>query len=385
MKNQLFLSFVHSFNEVPTHSVRSSGRFEVIGNHTDHNGGLCIAASCDLAIKGYLSPSDDNNVCLRSSGYKDVSFTLNDLSIKKEEIGSSNGLVKGVAAYFVNHGYKIGGFDLMSESSIFKGAGVSSSAAFESMVAQIFNVLYNDGKISKIELAKAGQYAENNYFGKKSGLLDQTAICFGNISFMDFKDFNNPKVETLDFPFIDLGFVIVNSGGSHAKMSNLYSSIPIDMKNAAQKLGKSVLRECSLEELIDNKDKLTESEYKRAYHFFEENERVLKLKEALKSKDKQLFLQMIKESFISSRDNLENMMVKSHYKGSPLEACDYAYKFLGDKGACKINGGGFAGSIIVCLPILDVYPFMSYMADKYGIENVAPIIINPLPPEVEKL
>ena len=119
--------------------------------------------------------------------------------------------------------------------------------------------------------------------------------------------------------------------------------------------------------------------------FFKENERVIKLKDALKNKDKETFLRMIKESFISSRDNLKNMMVKDHYFGSPLEACDYAYKFLGDKGACKINGGGFAGSIIACLPIMDVYPFMSYMSQRYGIDNVAPIIINPLPPEVEKL
>ena len=385
MKNELFLSFIHRFNLTPTYETYSSGRFEIIGNHTDHNGGLCVAASCNLTIHGYLTPSNDDTVRLYSLGYEDVEMSLNDLAIKKEEIGTSTGLVKGVARYFKEHGYKVGGFYLVSESSIFKGAGVSSSAAFESLIAQIFNTLFNEGKIEKIELAKAGQFAENNYFAKKSGLLDQSAVCFGNVSFMDFSSKEEPIVKTIDFPFNDMHFVIVNTGGSHADLSDLYSAIPDDMKAVAKKLGKSTLSETSMEEVEKIKDQLSDIEYSRAKHFFGENQRVLTLVKALQNKDKDSFLKAIRESFESSRDNLKNMVAFDKYEGSPLEACDYAYKFIDGFGACKINGGGFAGSIIAVMPALKAYPFFDYMAQKYGRENIAIVDINPNPPTVEKL
>ncbi len=382
MDQQLFAHFINRFKLKPEYEVKSSGRFEVIGNHTDHNGGLCVAASCDLIIHGYLTQSNDNRILLVSKGYQDVEICLSDLEAKKEELGTSIGLVKGVAYYLNKQGYKIGGFDLCTTSTIFKGAGVSSSAAFESMIAQIFNQLFNGGKIDKLTLAKAGQFAENNYFGKKSGLLDQCAISYGNISFMDFS--KEIKVKTLDFPFDDMQFVIVNTGGSHADLSDLYSSIPVGMKNAAKKLGKETLSELSFDQLNKNKDKLSEKEYKLAKHFFSENERVLTLVKALENKDKKSFLKAIKESFVSSRDNLANMKVNK-YEGSPLEACDLAYKFVGDSGAAKINGGGFAGSIIVCLPRSMSEDFVDFMAKKYGRGNISSVNINPLSPEVIKL
>lgn len=374
--------FFKRFKIKPEYEVKSSGRFEVIGNHTDHNGGLCVAASCDLIIDGYLAKTNDEHIYLFSKGYEDVNISLDDLAIKKEEIGTSTGLVKGVAYYLKEHGYKIGGFDLCTRSTIFKGAGVSSSAAFESMIGQIFNQLFNDGKIDSLTLAKAGQYAENNYFGKKSGLLDQCAICYGNISFMDFS--KEIKVRTLDFPFDDMQFVIVNTGGSHADLSDLYSSIPVGMKNAAKKMGKQTLSELSFDEINKNKDKLSKKEYALAKHFYSENQRVLTLVKALENKDKKSFLNAIKESFVSSRDNLENMKVDK-YEGSPLEACDLAYKFVGEKGAAKINGGGFAGSIIVCLPRNMSKDFVEYMAKIYGRENISPVNINPHSPQVIKL
>lgn len=385
MNEQLKLEFVKKFNTEPTYFATSSGRFEIIGNHTDHNGGLCVAASCDLAIFGYLKATGDDKVFLYSKGYEDVELSLNDLALKKEEVGTSTGLVKGVALYFIEHGYKVGGFKLVSESTVFRGAGVSSSAAFESLIAQIFNVLFNDSKVSKIEMAKAGQFSENNYFDKKSGLLDQSAVCFGNVSFMDFSSLAIPKIETINFPFSDMQFVIVNTGGSHAELSDLYSAIPMDMRNVAKKLGKEVLSEVSLIEVEKNKELFSEREFARAKHFFSENERVLTLVKALESKDKKAFLNAIKGSFISSRDNLKNMMVENSYVGSPLQACDYAYDFLGDKGACKINGGGFAGSIIACVEKKYVDAFIAHMAVKYGKENIAKVNVNPYPPIVKKL
>lgn len=386
MKNEQYLyrEYLLNFYKAPTHKFTSSGRFELIGNHTDHNGGLCVAASCDLSIYGYVAKNDDNSVVIHSIGYKDVEVDLNDLTYIKKEEGTSNGLVKGIAKYYLEKGYKIGGFSLVSESSIFKGAGVSSSAAFEALVSQIFNVLFNEGKISKLEMAKAGQFAENKYFGKQSGLLDQSAICYGNISYFDFSK-KEPLIETLSFPFDDLDFFIINSGGSHATMSNLYSSIPLDMKNAAKKMNKNILIEASEKELEESKDKLSENEYLRAKHFYEENERVKKLIESIKNKDKKQFLEMIKQSFISSRDNLKNMMVESSYKGSPLEACDYAYEFLGEEGAAKINGGGFAGSIIVCLPKSRSEEFVEHMSKKYPRSNISLVHINPCSPIVEEI
>lgn len=381
---ELYSRFAEDFNEKPTHYVSSSGRFEVIGNHTDHNGGLCVAASCDLKIEGYAKKRDDNKVIINSLGYESVVVDLVDLSFNKKEEGESGGLVRGIAKYFVQIGLGIGGFSLVTKSSIFKGAGVSSSAAFESLVAQIFNVLYNDGKASMLVLAKAGQFAENNYFGKHSGLLDQSSICFGNISYLSFKD-DEPIVKTMSFPFEDLEFVIVNTGGNHAAMSNLYSSIPFDMKSAAKKMGKNLLIESSLEELESHKNSLTEMEYLRSKHFFSENERVKRLISAIESKNKKLFLEQIKGSFISSRDNLQNMMVKDCYDGSPLEACDLAYEFLKEKGAAKINGGGFAGSIIVCLEKSETNDFIDYMSKKYGRENISVVHINPDSPIVQMI
>ena len=385
MDDLLYKRFLDKFGSKPEYFVTSSGRFEVIGNHTDHNGGLCVAASCDLAISGYLSKNKDDQVELLSEGYEDIYFKLDDLSLKRDEVGTSKGLVKGVAIYLKKHGYQIGGFSLVSKSTVFKGAGVSSSAAFESLIGEIFNALYNDSKIDPLTLAKAGQYSENYYFDKKSGLLDQCAVCFGNISYMDFSSRDEIKVKTIDFPFDDMSFVIVNSGGSHADLSDLYSSIPTDMKNVAKKLGKQTLSEVSFDDVYKIKEQLSELEFSRAKHFFSENIRVKTLVNALKNKNKEAFLSAIKESFISSRDNLKNMVVLDHYEGSPLEACDLAYKYLGNKGAAKINGGGFAGSIIVCLPKSESESFKQFMAQKYGENNVASVNINPYPPQVKKL
>lgn len=377
----LFKYFKKNFNANPTYKVSSGGRVEIIGNHTDHNHGLCCAATCNLTIDGFLKPRDDMNVNLISLGFGKINISLNDLKQKDDEKGSSEGLIRGVARYLSNEKLIIGGFDLVISSSIFPGAGVSSSAAFELLIGQIFNVIYNNGKINRLVLAKAGQYAENNDFGKKSGLLDQIGTGFGNISYIDFKDIENPKVEQIVYPFEDLHFVIVNTGGSHAHLSNLYSSIPEDMWNAAKKLGVKYLRDAKKK---DSKD-LTEMERNRAKHFFEENERVIAFKKAIERKDKQAFLDCINGSRLSSTNYLKNMMVENNYKGSPLEACDKAMKILGKEGACRINGGGFAGSIICIVPTDLLKKFKCKMSIKYGCKNVREIFVNPNGPIVEKI
>ena len=365
--------FANNYHKKPSYFFDCGGRFEILGNHTDHNHGLCLAATANLAISCVLNKRDDLLVNLDSLGFSKIYVDLNNLKYDENE-NKSAAMVRGVAKYLVEHGYKIGGFDAVSSSTIFPGAGVSSSAAFELLIGQIFNELFNDGKIDKITLAKAGQYSENNYYGKASGLLDQIGVAFGNVVKIDFKDIDNPEVESIDFPFDELTFVGVNTGGDHSSMNALYSKIPVDMKSAAKKMGVNFLREASLKKLEKTKG-LTEVEHDRSLHFYTENERVLEAIKAIKSKDKAKFLKLMNESRLSSTNNLKNMMVENHYEGSPLQACDLAMEILGSEGACKINGGGFAGSIICAVPTHLVSKFRKVMSKKYGKENVVLIDI----------
>ena len=368
----LIKKFKKDYNKKPEKFFDCGGRFEILGNHTDHNHGLCLAATASLAITCALSIRDDNIINVDSIGFSKIKVDLSTLEYIETE-NKSAAMIRGVAKYFVDHGYKIGGFDAVLTSTIFPGAGVSSSAAFELLIAQIFNELFNEGEIDKITLAKAGQYSENNYYGKASGLLDQIGVAFGNTVEIDFKDIANPSVKSIDFPFDDLCFVGVNTGGDHSSMNKLYSKIPEDMMSAAKKMGVNYLRESSLETLNQTKG-LTDIEKSRATHFYNENERVLKAIKALESKDKKAFLEQVNGSRISSTNDLKNMMVEDHYEGSPLEACDRAMSILKDTGACKINGGGFAGSIICVVPTNMVKSFTKTMSKFYGKENV--VLIN---------
>lgn len=369
----LIKQFKKDYNCKPESFFDCGGRFEILGNHTDHNHGLCLAATASLAITCALTKRNDLIVNLDSIGFSKIRVDLANLIYDAKE-NKSGAMIRGVAKYLVDHGYKVGGFDAVSSSTIFPGAGVSSSAAFELLIGQIFNELFNDGKIDKITLAKAGQYSENNYYGKASGLLDQIGVAFGNVVQIDFKNINNPKVQPIEFPFKDLTFVGVNTGGDHSSMNALYSKIPVDMKSAAKKMGVEFLRESTLEKLEKTKG-LTKVEHDRSYHFYTENERVLKAIKALKNKDKEQFLKQMNESRLSSTNYLKNMMVEGHYEGSPLEACDIAMSILGNEGACKINGGGFAGSIICAVPTKLVKKFTNVMSKKYGKDNVCNIQI----------
>lgn len=372
--NVIKQEFQKTFGKESDMLFSCGGRFEILGNHTDHNHGLCLAATCNLNITAAVKKTDGlQTVSFVSKGYQPDFVRLSILEPIEEEKGTSKAIIRGVAEYLKSHGYNIGGFLAYSESSIFKGAGVSSSAAFELLVGQIFNDLYNEGKISRLELCKAGQYAENKYFGKASGLLDQIGVGYGNISYIDFKDINNPNIEHIPFVFDDLSFVIINTGGSHAHLSHLYSQIPQDMYNAAKKAGVNFLRDTTLERL--EKEELSEMELNRAKHFYSENERVKKAVAAIKNKDKETFLRMINESRISSTNQLKNMMVEDEYEGSPLEACDYFMKVTEGKGAIKINGGGFAGSVIAVVPKDILEKTISLMAEKYGRENVVEVFV----------
>jgi len=383
IKERITKNFNKDFNKEPESYFSCGGRFEILGNHTDHNHGKCLAAACNLAIYAAVNKTSGDKIVLNSEGYPQSVINLHHLE-KKPGDNSSESMIKGIAKYLLDHGYKVGGFIASTYSTIFPGAGVSSSAAFQLLVGQIFNQFYNDNQIDRLVLCKAGQYSENEYFGKKSGLLDQIGAGYGGISYIDFVDIVNPNIMSFEFPFPDLKFVIVNTGGSHASLNHLYSSIPEDMYNAAHKLGHNYLRETSLEELERNKDKFNPQEYGRALHFFNENDRVQSAIEALKNKDKAKFLSLINQSRISSTNYLKNMMVENQYVGSPLEACDYALELLGSEGAVKINGGGFAGSIICVVPENKLDNFIGGMSSKYGKNNVCEVFVRKYGPTLDK-
>ena len=351
------------------------GRFEILGNHTDHNHGLCIASACNLQIMAAARKRKDTQINLKSLGYPMDELDVSDLSMHQEEKEHSASLIRGIAYYLDKHGYKIGGFDAYTISTIFRGAGVSSSAAFELLVAHLFNVFFNEGNVPHMVLCKAGQFAENEYFGKKSGLLDQIGVGFGGVVQMDFKDIDNPTVEQIEFPFDNLHFLLINTGGNHSSLSNLYSSIPSDMIFAANEMKKRFLVEGSLEELESVKHNLTDIQYSRSVHFYTENKRVRNAMDALKNKDEQAFLDAINESRLSSTNNLKNMMVENQYEGSPLQACDLFMKATNNHGAIKINGGGFAGSVIGVIQDEYLDKAIKELSKKYGKDNVIEIFI----------
>jgi galactokinase len=380
MKNKLKEGFISSYKKEPTNYISCGGRFEILGNHTDHNHGMCLAATCDLAISSAISINDDLIVRLVSEGNPSFEIDLSNLEVLENEKFTSQGLIRGVANYLNERGYKIGGFNVYMTSTIFSGAGVSSSAAFELLIAQIFNELFNNNSIDKMVLCKAGQYAENKYFGKKSGLLDQIGVAYGGIVYIDFVDIVNPHVEPMVLPFKDLHFVIVNTGGSHADLSDAYSAIPLNMYEAANKMGHDFLIEGSLNELENIKNELSDIQYTRAIHFYNENIRVKTAKEAVLNNDEETFLRMINESRISSTKYLKNMMVENDYVGSPLEACDLIVDIIKDNGAVKINGGGFAGSVICVVKEVCFNELINAMSAKYGKQNVKEVLIRPCGP-----
>lgn len=371
------------YNSKCDHVISSGGRFEILGNHTDHNHGKCIAATVNLCITAGVSNNSSNVIKFASEEFGIFDLSLNDLEPDSKN-NPTKEIIKGVAKYFKLQGYKIGGFNIYNTSNIFPGAGVSSSAAFLLLIAQIFNQLFNEGKVTQLEMCKAGQYSENNYYGKKSGLLDEIGACYGNLVSIDFKDIDSPKIENMKFPFDDIHFVIVNTGGSHAGLNDLYSSIPNDMYHAANKLGQNFLRDCDFDKISANPALFTENELSRARHFFNENLRVERAIVSIKNNIRSEFLNLINESRISSTKLLKNMMVGDDYESSPLQACDRAMEIIGDDGACKINGGGFAGSIICFVPANKINQFITTMSNFYGKNNVREVFIRKNGPIIEE-
>ena len=373
MKDYLKQQFQVTYQEEADCFLSCGGRFEILGNHTDHNRGLCLAATCNLSEYIALKKRNDKIVRLLSEGYGNFEADLSSLDMNDNEKGGSTAIVRGIAKCLVENGYKIGGFDAYVKSDVPSGAGVSSSAAFELLIAQAFNELFNEGAIPLLSLCKAGQFAEREYYGKACGLLDQIGVSFGGISFIDFQDLTNPSITKLGMDLKGYQFMIVNTGGSHAELSHLYKAIPDQMFEVAGYFQKSYLRDVDYEELKKNKadviEKCGKEAYQKAQHFFEENMRVEKAVSALEKKDYEKLIALINKSRESSTKLLGNMYVDK-IKGSPLEACRLIMKASHQKAGVKINGGGFAGSVIALVPNKEVDSVKKAVKEKYGKENV---------------
>jgi galactokinase len=350
--------FIANFGEHEGVRIFSaSGRTEVSGNHTDHNCGKVLAAAVDLDVIAFVIPTDDGIITVKSEGFDLITVDTSDLKAKKEEENTSAALIRGVAAGFANNRMNIGGFKAYMTSDVLKGSGVSSSAAFEVLTGNILSGLYNESAVSAVKIAQIAQYAENEYFGKPSGLLDQMASSVGGFVRIDFKNTNAPLIVPIEFDMAKYGYTlcIVDTKGSHADLTPEYAAIPEEMKSVAGVFGKKVLREVKEEDfrsrIAEIREKCGDRATLRALHFFDENKRVDKAAEALKSGDIDSFFKAINESGNSSYKYLQNVYAASKPSEQGVAMGLYtAEKVLDGKGASRVHGGGFAGTIQAFVP-----------------------------------
>ena len=359
--------------EVSVFSV--PGRSEISGNHTDHNFGCVIAGSVDLDIIAIASKRSDSVLHIKSEGHRaDVvdikKYTTPDPSL----FGESASILAGVAKGLSDAGYAVGGLDAYTTSCVPGGSGLSSSAAFENMVGTMINHFYNDGKVSNVEIAKISQFAENVFFGKPCGLMDQVACAYGGIVAIDFEDPKAPVIEQLDLDLAGAGYAlcIIKTGGNHADLTDDYAAVPSEMKAVAKALGAEVLRQSDKEALLGKVSELRETvgdrAIMRAFHFFDENERVAEIKAALREKDIDKFFHGILASGKSSFCYLQNVHTTKNVseQGVSLALC-LAEGYLKEVGgAWRVHGGGFAGTVQSFVPLKHVDGFRDRIESVFG-------------------
>lgn len=364
-----------------------AGRSELSGNHTDHNHGCVIAASIDLDIIAVAAKNNDTVIRVKSEGFPEDVVDVSDYKLPKaDNYGTSASIIAGMAAGFVKDGYSVGGFDAYTTSNVLKGSGLSSSAAFEDMIGNILSHMYNGGRVDNVEIAKLAQYAENEFFGKPCGLMDQVACAVGGIVAIDFADPKQPVIEKLDFDISALGYnlCIVNTGGNHADLTDDYASVPAEMKSVAAHFGKQVLRDVNRSELINAIPELRKSvgdrAILRALHFMNENERVGAQKTALKSGDLDSFFSNVTASGRSSFCYLQNVYTTKNLteQGLSLALC-LAEDYLADKkSAWRVHGGGFAGTIQSYVHECDVEGYRALMDSVFGAGKCIVLRIRPV-------
>ena len=359
--------------EVGLYSV--AGRSELSGNHTDHNFGCVVAASIDLDIIAVASAREDSVIRIKSEGFPEDAVDFSSyVAPVSEKFGTSESIIAGMCAGFKKDGYKVGGFDAYTTSNVLKGSGLSSSAAFEDMVGNILSHMYNEGRVDNVEIAKLAQFAENEFFGKPCGLMDQVACAVGGIVAIDFADPKSPVINKIDFDMSEKGYnlCIVNTGGNHADLTDDYASVPAEMKAVAAHFGKKVLREVDecgfVSEIPALREKVGDRAILRALHFFNENKRVEKQREALMSGDLDGFFTEVIASGRSSFCYLQNVYTSKNLseQGLSLALCLAEGYLSGKKAAWRVHGGGFAGTIQAFVPTCEVEGFRTLMDGVFG-------------------
>ena len=371
VKQQLDSCFFEVFQTMPERYFSAPGRTEISGNHTDHQHGCVLAGAVNLDTVAAVRVNGTNKIRIQSKGYPMCEVSLEQLTPVESEINSTPALVRGVAARFAQFGCEVKGFDAYCESTVLPGSGLSSSAAYEVLIGTIINCLFFDKKLSAIEIAQVGQYAENVFFGKPCGLMDQMASSVGAMVFIDFKDPQAPVVEKIDFDFASAGHAlcIIDTGADHADLTDEYAAVPGELKALCNILGEGELRSIPKMDFYSNIQKLREEvgdrAVLRAIHIYDENQRVKLQKKALQAGDFASFLSYVTESGLSSWRYLQNVIPAGRKEKQEVAfALTIAEKLLNGRGACRVHGGGFAGTIQAFVPndLLEEF--------KNGIESV---------------
>lgn len=353
------------------YTFSAPGRTEISGNHTDHQHGCVLAAAVNLETVADVELNDSHLIRVDSEGYPLVEIDLNDLNIHDDEKNSTAALIRGVASVFAQRGAKLQGFDAKVRSTVLPGSGLSSSAAFEVLMGTIFNELFYDGKLTPVEIAQIGQHVENVYFGKPCGLMDQTASSVGGMVFIDFANPKAPVVERIDFDFAAAGHAlcIIDSGADHADLTDEYAAIPEELKAVCAYFGKKFLRDIPEAEFLAALPKLRhrvpDRALMRAIHVYQENKRVLRLADALRNNDFEEFLSIVAASGRSSWMYLQNINPAGAWEHQDVAfTLALSDTLLNGRGAYRVHGGGFAGTVQAFVPLDMLEEF------KAGIEAV---------------
>lgn len=365
--------------------VSAPGRTEVCGNHTDHNNGKVLAASINLDAVAVVAKNDDNIIRVKSQGHRMNLVDLDDLVPDEKKFGDSTAIVQGVAAGVKELGFTVKGFDACTTSDVMGGSGLSSSAAFEVLLGSVLSYVYNDGKISNVDIAKISQMAENKFFGKPCGLLDQMASSVGTFVTIDFKSVKEPVIKKVDFDFSKSGhsLCIVDTHGNHSDLTDDYAAVRQEMESVAKAMGKSVLREIEYDDffaaLPELTGKVNDRALLRAIHFFNENKRVDKAVSCLEAGDFEGFKSVIIDSGRSSYMLNQNVYSPKTPTEQKLSlALAMSEEILRGKGAWRVHGGGFAGTIQAFVPndMLDEYK--SKIEGVFGKGSCYVLIIRPI-------
>lgn len=385
-----FLSVMEGFkanfgesNEIALFSA--PGRTEIGGNHTDHQHGCVLAGSVDLDIIAAAAPNGKDFIRIQSEGFPLDTVYLNDLDVKEAEFNQAKSLIRGIVAKLRGLGCDVRGFDAYTTSNVLKGSGLSSSAAFEVLVGNIANGLFCDGKVSDVEIAKIGQYSENVYFGKPCGLMDQMACSVGGIISIDFADTQQPLIKKIGFDFAaaNHALCIIDSGADHADLTDEYAAIPREMCAVANFFKKDYLRQVEKEQVLQNIPALRKAAgdraVLRALHYFADNDRALQEARVLEQGDFDCFLSLVRESGRSSYMYLQNVCVcgsaREQAVGIVLALCD---TLLGDRGAYRVHGGGFAGTVQAFVPLDMLSGFQSGIEQAVGAGNCHVLTVRPV-------